>query len=180
MKEGLWALLLIAPLWNRETRPLAWLVAVKFALIYSLYLPFPAAPAVIDLAFAPLMLWLVTRGSGSVWQTVFGSLYVLSLLAHGVHWTLWSSGVYVGVAYYHAMLWLFTGLIVSLYGSGGIVESIRSFSWAALPQRHIRAIMGARQAWRSDWRKGRSGRGGNRHPDGRECGRIHLSTEEGR
>lgn len=178
MKEGLWALLLLLPLWNGETRPLAWLLAVKFSLIYALYLPFPAAPAVLDLAFAPLVFWCVRISRSAKWALWFGSLYTAILFAHGVHWTLWSEGVYVGVQYYYVMLWLFTGLIITLYGSGGIVESIRSISGALLPQRRVRSIMGARQAGRTHRPAIRSGEGGNRRPDGRECGRVHLSTEE--
>ena len=178
MKEGLWTLLLLAPLWNGETRPLAWLISVKFALIYTLYLPFPAAPAVIDLMFAPLVFWCLKQGQGPRWALWFGSLYTAILFVHGVHWTLWAEGIYTGVSYYYVMLWLFTGLIVTLYGSGGLVESIRSFAGALLPQRRVRSIMGARKVGRAYRPAGRSSESRNRRVDVGKRGRVHLSTEE--
>lgn len=177
MKELGWSLLLVLPVLNRGTRPLAYLVALKFALIYALYVPIPAAPAIIDVMFAPLVAIMV-RASGQRWALMFGALYSLMLLAHGVHWSLWANGVYIGEIYYAFMLGLFTAVIMTFYGERGIVEFIRSVSWPSLSFGRSGSLVGDWQTESPDRRE--EGQSDGRLADVRERSGLHLSTEEAR
>lgn len=115
MIESLWSCLLILSALNRQTRPLALVLAAKAVLNYStagagLWL----MPPVIDLAAGAVGIMLALRLSIPWLRSLLVVSFVLTPLIHAWHWGLWSSGVYVGVQYWLILLGLFTAQTLAL------------------------------------------------------------------
>lgn len=116
--EPVWGLLLAVSSLSPKARPLALLLAVKWAVSYfAAGLGVWLGAAVIDILLAASVAYLAVR-LGGISGVVIGFVHALALVAHGIHWTLWDQGVHVGVQYYAALLWLHTVSYFALCWSG--------------------------------------------------------------
>lgn len=112
--ELIWGLLLAASSLSPKARPLAGLLTAKWAASYlAVGLGMWLGPAVIDILLAASVALLAIRLGGRA-GAVIAFDHVFVLLAHGWHWTLWDRGVYVGVQYRDALLWLHTASYFAL------------------------------------------------------------------
>ncbi len=114
MIESLWTCLLAMAFLNRQTRPLATLLACKAVANYAAALAgFWTAPALLDLAFGTVGVVLALRLPPRIGAVLIVG-FVVAPLVHAWHWSLWSQGVYVGVQYWLVMLGLFSAQVFAL------------------------------------------------------------------
>lgn len=140
--ELLWGCLLALSSLAPKSRLLAGLLAAKWAASY-----FAASAgwwrevAAIDIAFGGLFVLVNAYQRDAVSRWV-ASIQTVVLLAHGWHWLLWDAGAYVGVTYFHVMLWLFTAqvfaLLFNLRGVADCVDVV-AVAWGRLLHRLVPA-----------------------------------------
>lgn len=125
--EWLWACLLLVASLHRETRPLAFLMAAKWAANYSLayadlwlFIPF------VDIV-AGLLAALYLQGR----CLLFSFAFLMTALVHFIFWVAVASSIYIGVFYYHALLWLFTAQLL-LICNNGCLSALRTFAWPVM------------------------------------------------
>lgn len=119
MIEGLWAALLILAASHRVTRPLALLLALKWAANYAAFrLIAETAPALIDVALGTVgVIWASRRHA--LWADVVIAGFILTPLVHGWYWFQYAAGSVSPFAYYWLIAGLFTMQAAALAWLGG-------------------------------------------------------------
>lgn len=114
MIEWLWAGLLILAASHRATRPMALLLALKWAANYAAFrLISETAPALIDIALGTVgVIWLSRLHSR--WADVVIAGFVLTPLVHAWYWFQYPAGTASPLAYYWLIVGLFTMQVAAL------------------------------------------------------------------
>lgn len=112
--EWLWAVLLALAVSHRPTRPLALLLALKWAANYTAFrLIGETAPALIDVALGTVgVVWASSQHAR--WADLLTAGFVLTPLAHAWYWLQYGAGSVSGLAYYWIVVGLFTMQVLAV------------------------------------------------------------------
>ena len=125
--EWLWAGRLLVAATHTATRPVALLLALKWACNYTAFrLIGETAPALIDIAIGTVgVIWASRHRAG--WSDVVIAGFVLTPLVHAWYWLQPEPGALSPVAYY----WIVAGLFAM---------QVAALAWPAL-RRHARSLL---------------------------------------
>ena len=114
MIEWLWAGLLALAASHRGARPLALLLALKWAANYAAFrLIGQAAPALIDVALGTVgVIWASSHRAW--WSDVVAAAFLVTWLVHAWYWLPQVPGEVPALAYYWMVVGLFTVQVMAL------------------------------------------------------------------
>lgn len=111
--EAVWALVLAASFRDRRVRLLAGLLAAKWAVSYAGFLYVGEwAPVFTDAVAATLCVCCLT--CAPIRRSYVSALFILTLLVHGAYWLTGEVGLWWPVAYYYALILLYTLQVLTL------------------------------------------------------------------
>lgn len=115
MLEVAWAGLLLLAASHRRTRPLAFVLLLKWGLNYAAAARGAwMAPIIIDFVLGSAVVMFAWRLRYTISAAVLMTAATTTMIVHAWHWGLWAQGIYVGREYYLFVIGLFTAQALAL------------------------------------------------------------------